>query len=585
MHPGFNFQACSLPFCLRVLLLAVLVTYSGISQENRIGFEEDIVRTLRYAAWEAGTVFGTAAAPYSRADLALVATRIRDAAAFTTLSRPALAVLELIPPQALRVLSDGVGLTDQVSRLVWPVSLQAAAELSLEAYPGSLAINPNDANSAFESIGSRPWGWADRLPALRIPIEATAFDFLYARVVLELKEEHNAIDRTAEPLDWSNWPESIDYIDYMFPFESFVALEHGPLSLSWGRDRLRWGPGSTGTLVLSDAPHYYDYLDAGLTGQTFAYRFAWISLEPKLLAGENLYWQAERKAWSQTHVAAKNLFLHRFEGLFFGRLALALTEGLMVGGIAPDLAFANPFLILHNRWTWNAAPFMAAASILGLEARLNPWRYLELYGSFAMNQYQTPYELSRFPDSADVMPNAYAWQLGLDGAYPLLGGWLTGTLEYVHTNPWMYIRENRLNSFSWRRYQASNVRGDKSIYIDTPIGYRHGPDARVLYLAFGWDNPGRLTLRADFEYRIAGEHSILTPYDQGQDAVALATPTGTPEYWTVAGLEAGWVAKPWLRIHAAVVYCHVRNAGHAEGILAEGLEGRLGLSLALPGFR
>ncbi|GAB1455633.1 hypothetical protein MASR2M48_09400 [Spirochaetota bacterium] len=187
-------------------------------------------------------------------------------------------------------------------------------------------------------------------------------------------------------------------------------------------------------------------------------------------------------------MAAKNLFLHRFEALLGGRVALALVEGLMVGGVEPDLAYANPFLILHNRFAWNATSFESAASVLGLELRFNPWRYMELYGSFAMNQLQTSYERERYAGDAEAIPNAYAWLAGGEGAYPFMGGWIRASLEYVFTNPWMYIRENRFTSFTWRRRLTSNVAGADQL-CDSFIGYRYGPDARSVLWRSGLGCP------------------------------------------------------------------------------------------------
>jgi hypothetical protein len=349
-----------------------------------------------------------------------------------------------------------------------------------------------------------------------------------------------------------------------------------------GRDALRWGPGATGTLALSDAPDYYDYVDAGLTGERFSYRFARVSIDPALTA-------SELAALPPSFESRKNLFLHRFELLFGGRVAFALVEGLMVGGVEPDLAYANPFIVLHNRWAWNAThydgiadnDFTSAAALLSLELRVNPWRYGELYGSFTINQFQTDYERTRYPGAADVIPNAFAWIAGGRGAYPLLGGWARVTAEYVYTNPWMYLRENALNSFTWRRVLPSNMAG-ADVYASAPLGYRYGPDAQVLYAALGWDAPGRLTLMASLERAVRGQQTIATPYDEGDDSVALKTPTGVPETTTGLGLEAAWYPLPGLSVTATLLWRSVTNAGHVSGAAARALDGCVGIAVSYP---
>jgi len=548
-----------------VLALAwsVAGAVSAVSaQGNRFDYDDDAVRGLRYAAWEAGSLLGSAATPYSVADMRLAHARASAGRYSGSSSPEALSALKKI---MLRIEEPAV-----LDALEMGASIRAVP--GLEAYP-----------RLYDDGGlPSPWSWSDRTALLALPVEFRAFDVVYARGVVELREEHNAIERAVEPANWSNWIESGDFIDYAFPFESFVAVEYGPLSLSLGRDKLRWGAGATGTLVLSDEADYCDYIDAGLTGERFSYRFTRLSIDPAVTA-------SELEDLPDSFISAKNLFLHRFEFLVGGRLALALVEGLMVGGVEPDLAYANPFLVLHNRWAWNATGYdglpdnnlVSASSVLGLELRVNPWRYMELYGSFAMNQFQTSYELDRFAGAADAIPNAYAWQAGGDAAFPFLGGWLRATVEYVFTNPWMYVRENRLNSFSWRRVLPTNVAGGKTIE-DAPLGYRYGPDARVVFAAAGWDAPGLFSFMASAEYARRGEQTILSSYAEGPDALALSTPSGTPEDTTSLGLEVSWNPRAGISLYGAVSLQMVENAGHVVGASASALDALLGFSVSFP---
>jgi hypothetical protein len=562
------------------------------AQANRFDTDDDAVRSLRYAAWEAGTLFGSTAAPYSRADLDLVRQRIESGRVASRSDRPSASqsgsrlggwfngqFSGRLSPEALAALRASAALSANSAgpwRGVDSVGLGASiqADTKLEAYPRLF----DDGNVPT------PWGWSDRAPLVSIPMELYALDVFYGRAALELREEHNAIERVVDPVNASNWFESLDYIDYTFPFEAFIGAEYGPLSVSFGRDKLRWGPGATGTLVLSDAPDFYDYIDAGATGDWFSYRFARISIDPSLRSTE-----LEALGAGAQFESAKNLFLHRYEFLLFDRIALGLVEGLMVGGIEPDLAYANPFLVLHNRFAWNATftdglagnEFFTAASILGAELRVNPWRYMELYGSFAMNQFQTQYELDRYAGAADAMPNAFAWQAGGEAAYPLLGGWIRAAVEYVYTNPWMYIRENRFNSFTWRRRLASNVVGSDQL-TDAFLGYHYGPDAKVFYAAAGWDAPGKLSFMASLEYAERGEQNLYTPYDEGDDAVGLVTPTGIAELSTILALEASWSPLPGLSLYGSLASSSILNASHSSGAKAVSVDNLIGIAVSFP---
>lgn len=534
-------------------ILALAAAGAAFSQQNRFDYDDDAVRALRYAAWEAGTLFGSAAAPYGLADLGLTVARIESYAEGDSLSDEALA--------ALQAVSDSPAYLARIR-----------AGAALEAYPRLYD------SGALEM----PWSWAERLPLASIPIElgATApTGALYARIIVDIKEDHNAIDNALTPANASNWIENLDYIDYTFPHEAFIAGEYGALAASFGRDRLRWGPGSA--LTLSEEPDYYDYLDAALTTRRFSYRYAWISIDPSLRSSET------DALDDGVYESAKNLFMHRLEFLPVERVAVAIVEGLMLGGVEPDLAYANPFLILHNRFPWNTTfydgidgnDFVPAATVVAVELRVNPWRYAELYGSLAMNQLQSSYEIERY--GADAIPNAYAWQAGFEAAYPLAGGWLRAGFEYVYTNPWMYIRENRFNSFTWRRRLTSNVAGADQL-ADAYTGYRYGPDAMAWSGTIGWDAPGTLRGALSLEYAFKGEQGMDTVYATGQEAAALRTPTGTPERIASVGIEGAWKVRPWLELGCGLVWTSVADYGHVAGATAVALDARASVSVSYP---
>jgi len=532
------------------------------AQPKRFEANDPAVRALRYAALEAGTLFGTAAAPYGRADLETLLARLVGAS---------------LSPEGYAAVAAARALLDTGSA---PDGRGFGMGIDMVTAPAWFP------RADMEGDSVTAWGWAERPALVSIPIEMSALDSLYARVVLELREDHNIVDFPGATDNPTTWIEDPSYVDWMFPFESFVSAEYGPLSLAMGRDRLRWGPGATGTLVLGDAPDFYDFAQAGITGDWFAYRFLLIGLNPTVLSGEVPYGKLN---WNAVEAWEKNLVLHRFEWLVMDRVAVALVEGLMVGGAPLAFAHFNPFLVLHNLWSWNRDPlptdslyFLSAASVASIELRVNPLRYMELYGSFAMNQFTTQYEKDRF--GVFTIPDAFGYQAGVDAAYPLLGGWLRGRAEYTFTNPWFYIRESRLTSFTSRRYLASNVLHKYSNYADSCIGYPYGPDARVLYLSAGWDAPGRLDFGLYLELAERGEHDFSTPYDDGVDAVALTTPTGTPEETFRVGAEASWRPMAGLELGAGMEWRSTDNAGHVTGARASAVDFMLGATLYLDDF-
>lgn len=531
------------------------------AQGLRYPYDGDSVRALRYAAWEAGTLFSTAAAPYGRLDLTIVAERAAASAfGLSAQAEAALAGYLVRPPVGRINLGGGV-----------------AAEAAAEA---SFFLNPR-----VKLRGDEPFsrGWAERPALFEFPLAIYAGDALSLEGALALREDRNALGPLAEQPNNSNWVESVDYLDFTFPFRALAAFESGPVSASLGRDRLRWGPGRGGSLLISEDPDFYEHFQFGLSSPMLGYRFLLVSLDESLSRAPGSYPDGlSSDDLDGVPHWGKRLYIHRWELLFFKRLALGVVEGLTLGGVPPDLSYLNPLLILHNRYAWNsqaAAGFIPASSALGLEFRLNPWRYMEFYGSFLMNQLQTGYEKDRY--GASDIPDAYGWLAGVETAIPLSGGWALAGMEYYFANPWLYIRENRFNSYYWGRRLASNVAGADQLARGS-IGHPLGPDARAFSAFVGWDAPGFLRAALEFEAATRGQNALFSAaYREGEAAAALRAPSGETVRSVSAGLRAEWIPVSGARLMAGFHWTSMSGPGLAS---ASYLDWSLGLALRYPGL-
>ena len=179
------------------------------------------------------------------------------------------------------------------------MSLDASIGASLAWYPQiDVAGSPTSS-----------WGWAERLPLVELPLALYVGEALKLEGSLELKEDHNAIRNDMVPANGSTLIEDARYIDYTFPFRALASWERSPVSASMGRDTLRWGPGQSGTLLVSDEPDFYDYLQYGFSSPVLAYRFLWLSLDGAL-ANNDYY--PDTIAYSSVPWT-KNLFVHRWD--------------------------------------------------------------------------------------------------------------------------------------------------------------------------------------------------------------------------------------------------------------------------------
>lgn len=369
--------------------------------------------------------------------------------------------------------------------------------------------------------------YADRTGVLDLGIQLDFGNVIRMYGDLGIREERFAAD---DPANLSTIPNDGSWIDYEFPFRSGIIAGGEGWQFGLGRDRVRVGPGLSGQLVLGSHLPFVDHARLSLWNEVLQFQSWVVGLEPWLTAEE-----VARDG--EPEERAKNLLLHRFEYAPTDWLLIGLTEGLMFSGQRLDVARLNPAAILHNFYIWEYA---ASLSALDLSLALAPG--LVLYASAAMNQLQSPFEIRTY--GADGIPNALAALGGLQAARPLGDRLaLRLDLEYAWLNPWMYIRETQLRSFTWRhRYTSNYLRGRP---LETlPLGHRWGPDSRGIVGRLALESragrAGFLALAAQVEISEHGEQTVLSPYDEGEDATSLQTPSGNAETRQLAALMVDW---------------------------------------------
>ncbi|HPD81038.1 MAG TPA: hypothetical protein P5519_03885 [Spirochaetia bacterium] len=427
---------------------------------------------------------------------------------------------------------------------------------------------------SFDSYTINNGSWKTRKPIILVPVTMQYADWFTAFVQYDIREDHNTLEYPGAPNNWSNIPDNFEYIDFTAPFEAWIGLQKSVFSILAGRYSARIGNGYTGSLVLSDAADFYDTVRVQYKLPGFAYTIQFISIYPLVnnseLASKITTWQ-------------KNALYHHIDVMIGKRIAIGLTEAMMIGGMDVPLAAFNPLMIFHDLFLWNhiagvSQGFMPASSFLSAEIRINPWKYIELYGSFAMNQFQTDFEKSYY--QATTIPNAIGFLAGIKTAIPFGDGWFTGVIEYVYTNPWLYIRENELNSWFWYRALTSNYAGATQA-VTMPLGYPTGPDSIVFSISLGYEIFDKLRVSASFASVTRGENNAYTPYEESEHAVNLKTPTGIPERLVKGDTSCTYSFSQLFSIFAQLEYLYYTNFTHIDGLIHEQLNVSLGLVLKL----
>jgi hypothetical protein len=439
-----------------------------------------------------------------------------------------------------------------------PMALGFAAHpsASVESY---YRANPSPDGTEWQE------GYNQRLPLLSVPMDVWIGDDAYADFDLALRQNHDALDPALVPDNRLNWTLDFDRLDYEIPQRAFAGFGGDGWSFTIGRDRFSWGNGHGGNLLLSDSADYQDFARMTLFWPRLKYTGLWIML----YASTDQYRAPSSGAAAITTDPAwypRNFFLHRLDFTLWDRLSISLNEGILIGGIDPDLVYFNPLMIFHDLFRWGFA-----SSICALEVDWNPWRFIDVYGQAAYNQIQTPYELIKYGTGASDSPGAAAYLGGARGRVPLWQGYLDAGGEAALVQPWMYIRENELISYEWWRYQCSNVTNSTQ-WVSAPIGYFTGADAVTGSLWASYDVPGLFSVGLGWTHVVKGEQDFSTTYVETAQTVALVTPTGIAQVTDIIHARATADPFPFLRLAADLYWLGVANNGHVEGAWVDDLQ-------------
>ncbi|MBP5163031.1 MAG: hypothetical protein ILP16_08655 [Spirochaetales bacterium] len=309
-----------------------------------------------------------------------------------------------------------------------------------------------------------------------------------------------------------------------FPHRAFAAIGGDGWSFEAGRDRLSWGTGTTGNVVMSDNFPYHDMVRFTAYGEKFKYTYL-VSFFP---AKQN-YYNKEGKSYNGTGYNNSTQTLdgllfysaHRFEGRFFNdKLGFALTEGLVYMSETNSLQFAalSPMYFMHNAFMSNNSN-----STLALELDwATPLKGLNVYGQLLLDQFAMPgFEKPRGPNmDDDESPDGIAFLVGAKFVTKMDEGVFTINPELAYVSPFCYIRDGVNDYYGMdytgavrSRLYAYEDRGLHTdvLYEDYVIGYKYGPDCIVANLSGSWEGK-KLAFNAKGLFIMHGTHDLWTKW-------------------------------------------------------------------------
>jgi hypothetical protein len=369
---------------------------------------------------------------------------------------------------------------------------------------------------------------------------------------------------------WNNIPYAAKRFDMNMPLRAFGAAGGEWWNFQLGRDRVSFGTAFTGNLALSDTPDYYDFARLSVFSPNFKYSI-FISQLPLSLSA-SLVDPGAYGADDITSTAGRYLYLHRLDFRLFKKLSIGITEALLAGNSPLELRYLNPITIFHSFFSWQDYSKWGSrdgdltGSLFSLDIDWAILPSLAWYGQIVMNEFSTPYEKKRWPDTQPPSGLGYLCGIEYTRSFHSWGASFYG--EVVYTDPFVYLLSSPFASFVWMR-RLSDI-GSKDLRYQW-IGHPKGRDTLLFALGSSFFKQN-ISYAADLSFLRKGEHTLYWDWGAGPDFSGQHTPTGIPENTLTAAFKVNWKPLPCLTLGAYLAGALIFDAEHIRGSRKYGAE-------------
>ncbi|MCU0644869.1 MAG: capsule assembly Wzi family protein, partial [bacterium] len=210
-----------------------------------------------------------------------------------------------------------------------------------------------------------------------------------------------------------------------------------------------WGPGRTGSLILSDYATSYDQLKLEFIFNRFKFTSSYAFLidyqdqEEDILQGK------------------KYLAAHRLEFLPWRWLSIGMSETVMFKGRNFEPAYLNPIMFFRSAEHYLGSP---DNMMLGMDFKLVAIKNFKFYGELLIDDITTT------KLGTDWYGNKLGYQVGSLWLDPFKMKNTGVRIEYTRIGPYVYSHKN---SLSYKHY-------------DSLLGHSIGPNADALYLEMNY---------------------------------------------------------------------------------------------------
>lgn len=312
--------------------------------------------------------------------------------------------------------------------------------------------------------------------------------------------------------------------------QGYFTLKLGRVNGWIGRNWVRWGPGRSGALLVSDFSRSLNGIYMSVDLSPFTYR--WGAFELDRWASVTRFMSAHRVEWQP-----------------IDNLKLAASEMMLYSGEnrSWELRYINPVSI----WQFEQWGQLRGNVIWGMDAWWQLTRKFNAGLEFIVDDIQVD---RKIPE--DLEP-------------PEIGG----LLALVWNDPFEIIgsRWTFETVFVTQRTYKTKIPGESGLNYYRPIGWRQDND--VINWRFDWDHilSGKVLIGGFTEYTLKGEDRIIAPFDSSYEDYTVDVgfdepfPTGTVARTLTVSPYLEWIYSINMNARFSLFYSNSQNTGNNAG--------------------
>lgn len=356
---------------------------------------------------------------------------------------------------------------------------------------------------------------------LSFGLKMTFGDHIYIDGLMELKNRNQVmLDSTLALLFTTVKDEggnALTGISSEWPQRAGASVGNEYFNLILGRFPHSIGGGITGNLLVGDNFNYQEVLNLSLMSNHFSYNISITRFDQQAALPTAWYSEFTRSKFSGPQ---QFRVVHRFDINVLDRFRFALNLATIYNSTyGLDFRFFYPFVVSHNYWNYSndmeRHDYDEANNFMTFEFEWNISRGLTFTGQLAVDQMQMPWE------NMMDLPLAFGVLGNLKWSTSTTSGFLSGWIEAVYTNPYLYLNGKRTKKeLVGDRYQLVDssidynldyIVGYNMTYMEDYgySGYIYGPDNIVFSIGAGYsDAEGLYEVGGNLMYKVQGSKGL-----------------------------------------------------------------------------